>query len=111
MLDQRIAQHHQGAFPRCYTYERRPLKLVHASPFATAIEAISAEKQLKSWSHAKKRAFIRGDWGALRRASRVRVHDESNRLRHPERVEGPPSPTVPRDHGLPRGSMRDEGPS
>jgi len=70
MLEQRIAQHHQGAFPACYTYERRPLKLLHTTQFATAYEAISAEKKLKSWTHAKKHAFVRGDWGELRRLSR-----------------------------------------
>ena len=76
MLEQRIAQHHQEAFPACYTYERRPLKVVHTSEFATAIEAISAEKTIKSWSHAKKHAFIRDDWGALQRLSRGAVRDE-----------------------------------
>jgi putative endonuclease len=74
-LEQRIAQHHQGEFPTCYTYERRPLKLVHAQEFHSPEQAIAAEKKLKSWTHAKKHAFVRGDWGELRRLSRGVVRD------------------------------------
>ena len=72
-LEQRIAAHHQGTIPDCYTIERRPLKLVHVTAFSTPIEAITAEKKLKSWSHAKKHAFVRGDWNEMRRLSRRRT--------------------------------------
>jgi putative endonuclease len=75
-LEQRIAQHDLGAFPTCYTYERRPLNVVHAAPFATPIEAITAEKKLKGWSHAKKRAFVRGDFALLPGLSRGTTRDE-----------------------------------
>ncbi|MDB5094589.1 MAG: putative endonuclease containing a domain [Candidatus Eremiobacteraeota bacterium] len=75
-LEQRIAEHHHGAFPDCYTFERRPLNLVHVSEFQTPTEAIAAEKKLKGWTHAKKHAFVRGDWGELRRLSRGAVRDE-----------------------------------
>ena len=76
MLAQRIAQHHHGAFPDCYTYERRPLKLVHAQEFHSPEQAIAAEKKLKNWSHAKKHAFVRGDWGEVRRLSQGTMRDE-----------------------------------
>jgi putative endonuclease len=74
-LQQRIAQHHHGAFPDCYTYERRPLKLVHTSEFHSPEEAIAAEKKLNNWSHAKKHASVRGDWDEVRRLSRGAVRD------------------------------------
>ena len=32
-LDVRVAQHIQGAFKTCYTYERRPVHLVYSQDF------------------------------------------------------------------------------
>ncbi|MBV9407189.1 MAG: GIY-YIG nuclease family protein, partial [Candidatus Eremiobacteraeota bacterium] len=64
-VEARFAQHVQGTFPTCYTYERRPLKLVYSATFATAAEAIRSEKQIKGWSHAKKYALARDDWDTI----------------------------------------------
>jgi putative endonuclease len=58
----RLAQHQMGSDPRCYTFKRRPVKMVHCSDFVNVDEAIAWEKQLKGWSRAKKVAFISGNF-------------------------------------------------
>ena len=66
-LETRIAQHHSGHFPSCFTFSRRPLKLMWVSDFPSRYEALDAERKLKSWSRIKKEALIRGDWDAVER--------------------------------------------
>ena len=66
-LENRIAQHHQGYFPTCYTYKRRPLELVFSQPFTTRVEALTSEQQIKGWSRKKKEAMMRGDWAEVSR--------------------------------------------
>jgi putative endonuclease len=61
-VELRVGQHEFGLDPRCYTFERRPVTLVYASDFHDVNEAISWEKQLKRWSHAKKAALAENDW-------------------------------------------------
>jgi putative endonuclease len=70
-VDVRVAQHASGWDPACYTHNRRPVKLMYAQSFSTPDEAIFAEKRLKGWSRAKKRALIARDWNEVRRLSRV----------------------------------------
>jgi putative endonuclease len=53
-IERRVAEHNSGLNTACYTYARRPLKLVYSEKFQTAIEAISMEKKLKGWSRKKK---------------------------------------------------------
>ena len=60
-LDHRIADHNAGRF-RGYTYRRRPVSLVWTADFPSRYEALSAERQIKGWSLAKKEALIDGDW-------------------------------------------------
>jgi len=50
----------------CYTFERRPVKLVHFMVFLDVRNAIDCEKMLKDWSKKKKEALIRGDRNALK---------------------------------------------
>jgi putative endonuclease len=69
-IERRFGEHCFGSDPGCYTFVRRPLRLVHVSEFHWVDEAIAFEKRLKSWSHRKKRAFVDGDWAALNRYSR-----------------------------------------
>jgi tRNA/rRNA methyltransferase len=64
-LERRIAQHEAGEVPG-YTVRRRPVALVYRCEFATRIEAIERERQLKGWSRAKKEALIAGDFDRLR---------------------------------------------
>jgi putative endonuclease len=60
-LDERIGAHQSGLIPG-YTSTRLPLTLVWSEEFPTRYEALSAERQIKGWSRAKKLALIRGDW-------------------------------------------------
>ena len=89
-LENRIAQHHQGYFPTCYTYKRRPLELVFSQPFPTRIEALTCEQQIKGWSRKKKEAMIRGDWVEVSRLAK------STNSARPEPVEGCGSTSSPR---------------
>lgn len=68
-LEGRIAQHEAGEFDG-YTARRRPLVLVFHEEFDRIEDAISAERQIKGWTRAKKEALIRGDFGRLRALSR-----------------------------------------
>lgn len=69
-IERRVNEHSFGVDSDCYTYDRRPLQLVHVSEFAWVDQAIAFEKKLKSWSHRKKRAFVEGDWKAIKRYAR-----------------------------------------
>jgi putative endonuclease len=55
-LELRIAQHELGIDTGCYTFKRRPFKLVYSSYFYDVYEAIAWEKQLKGWRRSKKEA-------------------------------------------------------
>jgi predicted GIY-YIG superfamily endonuclease len=68
-LEQRIAQHHTGAF--CgYTARRLPVTLVWTDSFQTRDEEFLAEHKIKGWSRAKTEALIAGDWDAVSRLAR-----------------------------------------
>jgi putative endonuclease len=69
-LEVRIGQHQFGIDPHCYTFSRRPLKLVHSSDFRNVDDAIAWEKQLKGWSRAKKQALVESDWHRISRLAR-----------------------------------------
>jgi putative endonuclease len=71
-VEQRFGQHCCGIDPHCYTFNRRPLCLIHVSEFGEVSDAIAFEKRLKSWSHRKKRAFAEGAWSDLNRYARGR---------------------------------------
>jgi len=60
-LEVRLAQHEQGEF-KGFTSTRLPVTLVWCDEFPTRYEALTAERQIKGWSRAKKLALIRGDW-------------------------------------------------
>ena len=68
-LEQRIGQHQLGEIPG-YTETRHPVKLVFSQEFATREEALAAELRIKGWTRKKKEALMRGDWEALRLASK-----------------------------------------
>ena len=72
-LDVRYAQHVAGYFPKCYTLKRRPLTLLWAESFGTRVEALEAERRIKGWSAAKKRALAAGDWALLSELARCRT--------------------------------------
>src|SRR4051794_15507711 len=68
-LERRVAEHNAGALGG-YTSTRRPVTLVYSERFQRITDAIAAERQIKGWSRAKKKALIRGDFDALRRLSK-----------------------------------------
>lgn len=71
-LEQRVNQHHTGAFIECYTFKRRPVQLVFSQEFSTRVEALASEQQIKGWSRKKKEAMIRGDWAEVSRLAKSR---------------------------------------
>jgi tRNA/rRNA methyltransferase len=73
-LETRIAQHHSGHFPNCFTFKRRPLELMWSNEFPSRIEALEAERKIKGWSRGKKEALIASDWVTVSAlASRAKV--------------------------------------
>jgi predicted GIY-YIG superfamily endonuclease len=70
-LDVRINTHMSGAFGG-YTSTRLPVKLVWSDEFPSRYEALSAERQIKGWSRAKKLALIRGDWTLIAQLARCK---------------------------------------
>ena len=74
-LEQRIAEHNSGHFGG-YTARRRPVTLVHSEWFNQITDAISAERQIKGWSRAKKEALIRGDFEGLRQLAKCKRRPE-----------------------------------
>jgi predicted GIY-YIG superfamily endonuclease len=53
-LEQRLAQHHSGAFDG-WAAKRRPVELVFSHAFERITDAVAAERQIKGWSRKKKR--------------------------------------------------------
>ena len=68
-LETRIAQHNAGTFGG-HTSTRKPVTLAYSEWFANIAHAIAAERKLKKRTRAKKEAFIRKDFGALRELSK-----------------------------------------
>jgi putative endonuclease len=64
-VERRLYEHENGTDSRCYTFKRRPLKLIFTESFADINQAIAFEKQVKGWRRAKKEAIINGDWHLL----------------------------------------------
>jgi len=76
-LEKRIAEHHAGAITSCYTYKRRPLKLLFSQDFPTREEALASEQQIKGWSRKKKEAMMRGDWAEVSRLAKSKSTNSS----------------------------------
>jgi putative endonuclease len=64
-VEERVSEHAQGLIADCYTFTRRPVKLIFAEHYDRIVDAIAAERRIKGWSRAKKEAYIRGDYAAL----------------------------------------------
>jgi putative endonuclease len=78
-LEERLAEHNAGLHGG-YTATRRPVTMVYAQHFEAITDAVSAERQVKGWSPAKKEAMINGEWDRLpelakRRNQSVRHED------------------------------------
>ncbi len=79
-IEKRISEHEYGSFTSCYTYKRRPVKLVYYATFDDVNEAIACEKQLKKWTRKKKEALIRENWEQLKKFAACR-NDSSHENR------------------------------
>lgn len=55
-----------------HTRTRGAARLVHREPFATRLDAIRRERQLKGWTRAKKAALIAGNLARLKSLARSR---------------------------------------
>ena len=64
-VEERVSEHEQGLDKDCYTFTRRPLKLIYSETYERIDEAIAAERRIKGWSRAKKEAYMRGDFERL----------------------------------------------
>ena len=64
-IEKRISEHQKGAISG-YTHSRRPIELIFSEYFDDVYNAISAERQIKGWSRAKKEALIKGDFELLK---------------------------------------------
>ena len=65
-LESRFNEHQHGATPGCYTFKRRPVKLVFYEEFQNATMAIEFETRIKKWTRRKKEALIKGQWDKLK---------------------------------------------
>ncbi len=64
--EKRLEQHSLGVNKDCYTFSRRPLKMVYCEKFADYNLAIEWEKRIKNWSRKKKEALITENWSVLK---------------------------------------------
>lgn len=69
-LIRRIWEHQNGIDPKCYTYSRRPVKLMYSENFPEINYAIVREKQIKGWNRKKKEALTSGEFNKLQELSR-----------------------------------------
>jgi putative endonuclease len=71
-LERRLAQHESGAV-RGFTSSYLPVRLVWSQEFPTRYAALTAERQIKGWTRAKKLALIRGDWPEISRLAQSKT--------------------------------------
>ena len=64
-VDRRVAQHNLGLDIHCYTFLRRPVRIIYAARFSDPNDAIRWEKQIKGWSRKKKAALAAGEFTRL----------------------------------------------
>ncbi len=65
-LTRRIVEHEKGLNKSCFTYKRRPVKLIFHQEFNDVEQAIYFEKKIKKWSAKKKKALAMGDFELLK---------------------------------------------
>lgn len=67
--ERRLTEHNEGIDTDCYTYSRRPVKMIYTECFNDFKLAISWEKKIKKWSRRKKEALINSKWDELKKAA------------------------------------------
>jgi putative endonuclease len=71
-IDRRFQEHVLGKNENCFTFRRRPLKLIFHQAFNDVNQAIYFEKKIKRWSAFKKRALANNDFDMLQILSECR---------------------------------------
>ncbi len=64
-MARRLDDHQKGLNPTCFTYKRRPVKLIFHQEFNDVEQAIYFEKKIKRWSAKKKLALAQGEYDVL----------------------------------------------
>ena len=77
-LERKFEEHEQGINRNCYTYIRRPLKIVFYEMFNDPIKAIDFEKKIKGWNRKKKEALINEQFHLLPELSRSTANARSS---------------------------------
>ncbi len=83
-IESRLYGHNHGINPDCYTYKRRPVKLMFVQNFSNPKDAIAAEKQTKGWSRKKKEALFQGDWNKIHELAKCK--DSTSHVHHKEDI-------------------------
>ncbi len=73
-VEERIAVHNDGR-GAVWTICRRPVRLVDRETCATEAAAVTRERQIKRWTHAKKQALVEGNKATLKRLSRCKARE------------------------------------
>jgi putative endonuclease len=69
-LERRVHEHYAGIFNTCYTFTRRPLKLVFVQEFPNRPSAFLLEQKIKKWTRKKKEALISKNFNSLKKLSK-----------------------------------------
>ncbi|MFO7745624.1 MAG: GIY-YIG nuclease family protein [Psychroflexus sp.] len=79
-LSRRVEEHQKGLNMSCFTFKRRPVKLIFQQEFNEVDQAIYFEKKIKKWSAKKKYALANGDFDLLQILSECRnaTHSKYN---------------------------------
>ena len=64
-IEKRISEHQNGLI-KGYTSKRLPIELVFSEYFEDVYNSLTAERQVKGWTRAKKEALINGDFELLK---------------------------------------------
>ncbi|MDW3209902.1 MAG: GIY-YIG nuclease family protein [Reichenbachiella sp.] len=75
-IERRLWEYETGHHPKCYTFHKRPVKLVFQEHFGDINQAIAFEKQIKGWRRAKKEALINDEWEKLPELSKKYSKDK-----------------------------------
>ncbi|MGX6648352.1 GIY-YIG nuclease family protein [Maricaulaceae bacterium MS644] len=67
----RVADHQAGRGGD-YTRRRLPVECVYSEWFTLITDAVAAERRIKGWSRAKKKALIKGDWTSVQALAKRR---------------------------------------
>jgi len=76
-ISRRFDEHQNGLNKKCFTYNRRPIKLIFHQEFNDIEQAISFEKKIKRWSQQKKLALASEDYDMLQVLSECRNSSHS----------------------------------